>query len=368
MGCWLVLVFLLDVPVFGQVQYATLRLKAMADLLSLKLDKLEVGDNDGYSYAGHPLAVRANAWKEVEHIGYRLFSAETRHDIPYPVYDFLERYFLELDLLTDIEKSMRLALDKVQLSNTNLNVIHTFDGSEELKVNMLPLKKYQVTWSKKGMDILTVLFDMDYQLLSGCNAIESEKNLLRDLQRYRERGDVEPVPQTPRFDTDGAFWQVDDGTYILNEIRHTLYYTRNGAGEWSLVCDAGHPVWSAFNLMLSQDMDHECNLEMTVDLYGYQEKHVVIPLKEWIRFCDGQGCKSYLGIKTHRDETITGTVFIVNEKMGYNHMLTVELDKEVIARRRGTIRSRLYAYIPLHNVSDDYFRFYTKIPAVDTLK
>ena len=68
---------------------------------------------------------------------------------------------------------MRLALDKVQISNTNLNVIHTFDGSEQLKVDMLPLKKYQVTWSRSGTDILTVVFDMDYQLLSVCNAIES---------------------------------------------------------------------------------------------------------------------------------------------------------------------------------------------------
>ena len=39
-GCWLVLLLALNVPVFGQVQYATLRLEAMANLLSLKLEKL----------------------------------------------------------------------------------------------------------------------------------------------------------------------------------------------------------------------------------------------------------------------------------------------------------------------------------------
>lgn len=367
-GCWLVLLLALNVPVFGQVQYATLRLEAMANLLSLKLEKLEVGDNEGYSYKGHPLVIRTNRWKEVEHIGYRLFSAEIRHGMPYPVYDFLERYFLELDLLTDIDKLMRLALDKVQISNTNLNVIHTFDGSEQLKVDMLPLKKYQVTWSRSGTDILTVVFDMDYQLLSGCNAIESERNLLRDLQRYQEKDGAEQALQPHHFDTEGVYWQMDDGTYILNEIRHTLYYAKNDAGEWKLICDVAHPVWSAFNLMLSQGTDHDCNLEMVVDLYGYQEKEIDIPLKKWIRFCADQGCKSYMGIKTHGDKMITGTLFIVNEKMGYNHMLTIELDKEVIARRGGAIRSRLYAYIPLHNVSDDYFKFYTKVPAVDTLK
>lgn len=59
---------------------------------------------------------------------------------------------------------------------------------------------------------------------------------------------------------------------------------------------------------------------------------------------------------------------MVNEKMGYNHMLTIELDKDIIAHRKGDIHSRLYAYIPLHNVSDDYFQFYTKVPNVDTLK
>lgn len=367
-GCCLVTLLLLSISAWGQVQFATARLQTMAGLLALEKDKLTVGENDGYYHLGYPLNVRVNKWNEVEHIGYKLFTQDVRKSNPLPVYDFLERYFLELDLLRDMDKSMRLAIDKVQLSNKNLSIIHTFDGSETLNIDILSLKKYQVVWSKDGLNILTVTFDMDYQLLSGCNSVEAEQKLIRELQRHQFEGQQELAVDFPEANQSNSFWQVNDGTYILEEIRHTLYYHKNENGRWKLVCDAGHPVWSTFNLMLSRDMDNDCNLDLIVDLYGYKEKEMMVSLRKWIDFCCMQGCKSYLGIKTNQESKITGTVFMVNEKMGYNHMLTIEVCKDVFASRKGNIRSRLYAYIPLHNVSDDYFKFYTKVPNVDNLK
>lgn len=367
-GCCLAVLLLSVVTALGQVRFATTRLQTMAGLLSIRQNQLTEGDNDGHYHLGHPLNVRVNQWGEVEHIGYKLFSAEVRKSNPLPVYDFLERYFLELDLLNDMDQSMRLAIDKVQLSNKNLDIIHTFDGSETLNVEMLNLKKYQVAWSRNGLNIMTATFDMDYQLLSGCNSIEAEQKLIRELQRYPFDGRQEREVDFPEANQSNAFWQVNGGTYILEEIRHTLYYHKNDNGRWNLVCDAKHPVWSTFNLMLSSDMDNDCCLDLIVDLYGYKEKRMTVPLRKWIDFCNDQGCKSYLGIKTSQEDKITGTMFMVNEKMGYNHMLTIELDKDVFAARKGNIRSRLYAYIPLHNVSDDYFKFYTKVPNVDNLK
>lgn len=367
-GHCFIFLFLLNVSVWGQVQFATARLEAMASLLPLDWSRLTSGDNYEYSYSGHLLHVRVNQWNEIDHIGYRLFSTEVRTRNPLPIYDFLERYFLELDLSEDIDKSVRLAIDKVQLSNRDLNVIHQFDGSETLKIDMLNLKKYQVSWSKDGQEIQTITFDMDYQLLSGCNIVEAEEKLLKELQRHQPDSLNQASATFPEADsTNHLYWQKDQGTYILDEIRHTLYYERDETQKWKLVCDTLHPLWSTFNLMLSKEMSHNCYLETVVDLYGYNEKEILVSLKKWIDFCISQGCKSYLGIKTHTDETITGTVFIVNEKMGYNHMLSIELNKDIIATRKGNIKSRLYAYIPLHNVSDDYFQFYS-LPNVNTLK
>lgn len=367
--CFIYMFLMLHTVAWGQVRYATARLQSMAQQLPVDWSKLVYGENNGFTYSGHPLTIYVNEWNEVTHIGYRLFPADIRKSSPSPVYDFLERYFLELDLLKDIDKSMRLALDKVQLNAKTPEIIHTLDGSERLQVDMLSLKRYQVSWSKNNLNILTITFDMDYQLLSGCNSIEAEKKLIRELRRYCQQDLYEPIEDLPETNvTDNDFWQVDKGSYILDEIRHTLYYEKKEKKEWSLVCDISHPIWSTFNLMLSTNIEHHCNLDMVVDLYGYHQTKLIIPLKKWIAFCLEQGCKAYVGIKTHRNNTITGTVFMVNEKMGYNHMLTIELNKNIIAHRKGDIRSRLYAYIPLHNVSDDYFKFYTKIPDMDTLK
>lgn len=74
---------------------------------------------------------------------------------------------------------------------------------------------------------MTIAFDMDYQLLSGCNSIEAEKKLIRELRRYRQQEEYESTNDLPETDvTDNDFWQVDEGSYILDEIRHTLYYEK----------------------------------------------------------------------------------------------------------------------------------------------
>lgn len=367
-GCCLIVIFILNISVCGQVQFATVRLQSMANLLSLDIKNLELDKKEAFSYLGHPLNIRINKWNEIEHIGYRLFSNTIRENNPSPIYDFLERYFLEIDLLKDIDKSIRLAIDKIQLSNQDLGIIHTLNGTEDFKINMLNLKKYQVTWSKNGLNILTVTFDMDYQLLSGCNIIEAEKRLIKDLQRYQPEEHKKSKPDFPHITSNNQFWQEEFGSYILEEIHHTLYYKNNKENGWKLVEDISHPIWSTFNLMLSADTDNNYELEITIDLYGYDNKKIIIPLKKWIGFCHSQGCKSYLGIKTHNEKTITGTVFIVNEEMGYNHMLTIELNKDIITNHNGKIQSRLYTYIPLHNVSDNYFQFYSKTPNTNIQK
>ena len=59
-----------------------------------------------------PIHVRTNAWGDVVHIGYSMFNSElvAHYHNPY-IFDFIERYLLELDLgldKRDIETRMRI--------------------------------------------------------------------------------------------------------------------------------------------------------------------------------------------------------------------------------------------------------------------
>ena len=86
--------------VWGAEGYSTARLQVMASRLSLPgIDTLSAGEYTHFVYELHPLVVRVNSWNEVVHIGLKLFEKEAKVSKSWQVYDFLERYLLERNLV-----------------------------------------------------------------------------------------------------------------------------------------------------------------------------------------------------------------------------------------------------------------------------
>ncbi len=76
-----------------------------------------------------------------------------------------------------------------------------------------------------------------------------------------------------------------------------------------------------------------------------------IPLEHWKNYARAEGCRAYFGLEQDADGQLVATVLLANEALGYNHLLHVSIGKETIARRKGTLRATLHAYVPVHNVS-----------------
>lgn len=340
----------------GKVTYATDRLRSMAELLPLAgIDKLSAGEHICFSYNNYPLIVRINEWKEVEHIGFYLFrDSKIRQYNPSPVYDFLERYFLELKMPLDIGEAIRLFVDKVYIEG-NLNVIFSFDGTEVFTESYVKSKSYIINWNRNGKDLLSVAFDMDYQLLSGCNAIELEQKLVRDIKRHKKLA----VSGDKNWDelewNQGDIYTEQGTTYLLDLIRNDLYFEKKG-DKAALLYDSRKPNQTIANMMLSADTPGDFDLYVDFDLYGYREEKVCIKLKQWLNYCISNGCVPYFGIKSKDETSLKGTVFMVNEKGGYNHILSVDVPFSELEKQKGNIHARLYAFIPMHNVSDKYFQ------------
>ena len=55
------------------------------------------------------------------------------------------------------------------------------------------------------------------------------------------------------------------------------------------------------------------------------------------------------------DGAVTGTLFIYNEPLGYNHVLSFSFPTTLLSGSGGRVEARLYAYIPLHNVTEKFF-------------
>ena len=338
--------------VWGAKGFSTLKLKAMASSLSLPgLDTLSTGEYSHFSYKTRPLFVRINRWNEVEHIGLKLFESSVKNGRPLSVYDFMERYLLELDLNKGTEQAIRLGLNRVSFLVGNSDTVFDFDGTEEFECSLEAFRTCQATWKKGGENVLTIAFDLDYQMLSGCDIVELEQNYLKKLKHYEAL-----LPndfQEFDFPKKGKYHVVQGATFMLDVIRNDLYFKK---GEtWSLLSDTLKPVQSISNTMISRNVAGDYGLSVTFDLYGYNVEQMTKKLDEWLGLCEEEGCIAYFGLKEKLADAYTGTVFMVNENLGYMHMLSVKFPMDTLRKKKGNIEGRMFVYVPLHNVSERFF-------------
>lgn len=335
----------------GTATFATQRLQGMANYLKLsQLDTLQTGVCEAYRYQGRTLVVRVNEWGEVEHIGLKLFPSALRAIYPSPIYDFLERYLLERNASPrETETGTKMGWDKVHFGVGNAATALSLDSTAEFSENHVDLKVYRVEWAVNGQVKLQFSFDMDYQLISGCTEIELEKRFMLTLSRIKEPTDL---PMQIEFPQDAHEYVYKGGSFITSKVRGDRYYT-NQDGQWHLVASMNRPTQSIANVMLDANCDPRIGLVVVSDQYGYTTDSLHATYRQFLQQCLDEGCEPYYGMKTKEKSDYTGTVFLVNRKGGYLHMLSVRVPTTVVtAPELSTVYGRLYTYIPLFNVSE----------------
>ena len=357
--CSLLCLFLLSFgSTYAADSFATERLRAIVGQLpSVYPSQLQAGKTYQFEYQNNSVVVRVNEWNEIDHAGYQLFDDFFRQNSYAPVCDFIERYFLELSLLPSTSVKQRLQSDDVVLENGQPEEFVLMARGAKVTIQSLDYTQYRAVWENGGK-MLVMLFPMDYQLISGCNAIELEKNYLRDISRYRSKPHALPIPDVPDS-YDKEFFLQAGGIYLAESVRHDLYFRKNG-GQWELFCDPKKPEWSAYNLMLSPvpvgGRESGWTLLVELDQYGYQSTLVSIPLSKWVSFCEDKDGIPYFTVKETSASTVKGVVFVPNERGGYCHMLSVEIPMKGLEKGTGKVTGRLFVYVPLHNIDKDFFK------------
>lgn len=310
-----------------------------------------------FAYNGHALRVRTNAFGDVSHIGYRLF--DDRMVEAYgrtPVFDFIERYALELDLRTDGRSpAERMEIDKVACTKGDVSMLLDMNPETTFNIEVIKRRMFRLTCTT-GQQAVSLTVPADYQLIAGADAIELEDIMERDLSR------VAPIASDAFIDEwadaevarSGDLIIVDGGEYLSKMIRGDVYLKETG-GRRTLLCEAGRPVQSVSNIMVTGRAADDIPLTLTVDRYGYRSTTTDVTLQQFVAFCKLEGCKLYFGTKTHTAERITGTLFALNEGMAYNHVLSVDFPLSIIEGEGGKVTGTVYAYIPLQNVTEKFF-------------
>ena len=318
-------------PASAKSTFRTAELERLAKELALNIEALP----DGYCHLtanGVKLTVHQKE-QTIDHIGLYLFSEELRKMGKSPIFDFLERYFLQLKYPSQIKSTQNIIRDDQFTfligSLESVDNILLTDGFSFNYDN----HRYQATWNRNDSTLLSVSFPVEYELISGENKIEAEDNLINDVRSTNVAiPEGEPV--------------IKKDHYLSENITNRLYL-QNGM----LVASAQHPAESVANMMLSLQTEGDYQISITQMSYGFKKTVFEVPLRQWIAFCHTHGCELYFGIEKISDGgNIECVVVAVNEAENYNHVMTVLVPSDILEARTGKIEARLYPYVPTHNV------------------
>ena len=338
--------------------FATPRLQRMASALGMDCTGLSQGVHHNRQHMAHPLTVRVNGYDEVEHIGFQIFPDDVAQLSSLPIYDFLERHLLERLLFRPgTEDDFRLTHEHVTCVAGNWDTVLRLDGSEVFTEDHSDFRRYMATWSDEGGNaLLSIQFDMDCQLILGCNAIELEQRFAQRLQRQNVRtGDA---PQPHGFD-DRLVCAAPMDTFLIAEISNSLHYSRAAVSEaWSLTDNADATRATLANLLMATSGMRDVPLHLTLDCYGYRKMNVETTLLALKQMCTADGCQFYFGIKDKRGnaEAYDALVVMVNRTAGYLHSFNASVPQGTLRGDDCAVTGRLTPYIPLHNVSGRFLK------------
>lgn len=308
------------------------------------------------------LRLRTNSHGDISHIGYRIFNDEIVAAYPdNRVFDFVERYALELRLKTDSRVKTaqeRLALDEVSITQGCLEMLYNVTEETPLIVDYVPRRMYNFTWTIDGDKKLSMMFKADCHLITGTNAIELEQRFLHDVVRCSRVTVDEAMQQwtNARITTSEDKRIMDTGTYLSEAINDKLYQYMHD-DRWSLVRSSESAVRSICNIMLTGgcEMATDLPLQLVVDKYGYKTDTLHITLGQLGKYLVDDHCHIYVGVKEADAENLHGTLFVVNEAMGYNHVIPFVCPFTIADGGVETIKARIYTYVPIQNVTEKFF-------------
>ena len=308
---------------------------------------------------GKPVHLRTNAWGDVVHIGYSMFNSQlvAHYHNPY-IFDFLERYLLELDLgLDNRDKQTRMRVDRVTLVKGSLAQLQSITPLSDitLTIDEKERKMYRVNCTIAGNE-LSITVPANCQLLLGANAVELEQNFSHNVMRFMTIAGDDAVSDwsTLKVSRAGNTLITDGDIYMSQAIRNSLYL-REDNGVRRLICSPDAPSRSTSNIMLTGVFADELPMELVLNRYGNQRDTLDVTLQQFIAYCKTEGASLYFGIKERSEQMIKGTLFAYNGNLSCTHMLSVEFPLSLLDGAKETIRATAYVYIPLDHIADKFF-------------
>lgn len=345
---------------YATPMFTTKRLAAIASSAGLNLPAIlgcEIDNDTTWTFKDRQIRICTNIFGEVSHVGYKMFDSSLISSYnPKDILLFIERYALELDLKIDKRDALtRMAVDKVVCGEGNVAMLAKVTPQTSFSIEEMERRMYRMKWNIDGK-VLSLTIPADCQLIIGADAVELEDIFERNLKRMQTKSN---------FDVEDAFYKgkkyrlrdlsiIDGGEYLSKLIRGDLYINEKDDKK-SVMIDYRKPVQTVSNILITGVFDREIPMCLIFNRYGYRSTQMNVTLQQFVNLCYAEDCKLYVGIKNYDKENVSATVFALNNKLAYNHVLSVNFPLVILDGGDGKVEATVYAYIPLQNVTEKFF-------------
>lgn len=346
-------------------KYRTRKLADMAGKMGIvqKLDTIGTGIHYlADSFNGYGITIEKRAGR-VEHIGLSIFPEVLRREQPSPVYNFIERYALDIFLrrIGTEQISQQLKLDRVTFEKGSLATLPTLFADSTLTIGIAnhSERAYTVEWRRGEIVVCRMFFPSNYELLHGSKMLENEERLKLDILSHDTNIDNQEMPDSKKLVEANGLFALDMGYNSIESMRNRRYFRKTATGGKDAlvpVCSSRYPVESVANLFTGNDMANDFDVEIRQLKYHFKKDIYTVKLSQLVGFCLDEGCRPYFGVVSY-DETsgnIDAVVEMRNHQEAYEHLMRVKMNVKDLDRRKGKINVTLTGYIMTHDIEDLY--------------
>lgn len=353
----ILILFIICIQTAFSHNYTNEKLRQIADKVGISAD---ISKPSGYYVAGtynsRPVCVGISSDHKVFHVGYKLFADDMKTQFPSDVYNFLERYLLELDCIgSEGILCQYLSDDGVSIVEGNLKNIRQINTSTPFKFTRTDNAYYDILWTHGSKSLLRMQFPINFELLLGVRKSEIELQIPNLLTS--QSSDFQPAEKSPfvKIQSDGYYCSSPIYTYQLESLSTATFYERNDSNTFVPLYGDEQPEYSLRNLFRGL-IENSYNLSITQNLYGYKQQSCSVSLVQWLNYCQSKGLRTYVGVSKEQGVDGSYKVFVIaqSKALAYNHLMTVIVPSDFLAQPESTLQATMNAFIPTHNIKNVY--------------
>lgn len=306
-----------------------------------------------------PVIIEESSNGVVNHIGIKLFDRKLTASHPSKIYHFVERYLLELLLMSknqDIVTKMKM--ERVRISSQVHSMVSVKEGIRNICSDFTSTlsfsiicrnNRYIFSCMDNHKELLNMSFPVRYELIEGYTKLELESAFYPNLLMFREF-DYVPLSDSELFIYKDSLYSYNEDYYLTEDFVSTSYYKK--VNEKVIpVLDSEMLSESVCNLF-NTDYDWGVEVEITQSMYGEKNRSYTLPLFKFTRFLHHHNCMIFTGIQKYDKSFIEGGVMAVNMELGYQHLMVFSFPKELVDNpREHKVKVKMYGFIPIHNIS-----------------